>query len=147
MREFSGAGLRAQALAEASYKPPVAGEHRKTFLTLSEVHELTGISTKTLAVMCKSGELPALRKAIGSSTRTWLRPLEREIMPNYKGRKPGTRRITIFHKGRQKEWVIEGTKAQGDLFESQKRLELEQEPTEPPPLQDATLSEALKGLC
>ncbi len=62
MREFSGAGLRAQALAEASYKPPVARRASKDLLTLSEVHELTGISTKTLAVMCKSGELPALKK-------------------------------------------------------------------------------------
>lgn len=45
-------------------------------------------------------------------------------MPNYKGRRPGTRRIVIWKDGRAHEWVIEGTKADGDRFEAQKRLEL-----------------------
>lgn len=50
-------------------------------------------------------------------------------MPNYKGRKPGTRRITIFMNGRQREWVIRGTKADGDAFEARKRLELQEQET------------------
>lgn len=45
-------------------------------------------------------------------------------MPNYKGRRPGTRRIVIWTSGAPTEWIIEGTKADGDQFEAQKRLEL-----------------------
>lgn len=46
-------------------------------------------------------------------------------MPNYKGRRPGTRRITIFHKGKQHEWIVTGTKAEGDAFEARQRVKLE----------------------
>lgn len=46
-------------------------------------------------------------------------------MPNYKGRRPGTRRIVIWANGKPNEWVIEGTKADGDAFEARQRLELE----------------------
>jgi integrase len=46
-------------------------------------------------------------------------------MPNYPGKLPGRRRITIYWKGKQREWVIEGTKRQGDEFEARKRLELQ----------------------
>lgn len=45
-------------------------------------------------------------------------------MPNYKGRRPGTRRIIIWNNGKSLEWIIEGTKADGDAFEAKKRLEL-----------------------
>lgn len=46
-------------------------------------------------------------------------------MPNYKGRRPGTRRIVIWTKGKPNEWIISATKAEGDKFEARKRLELE----------------------
>lgn len=46
-------------------------------------------------------------------------------MPNYKGRRKGTRRIVIWNKGKPLEWVVEGTKADGDAFESKQRLELQ----------------------
>ncbi len=45
-------------------------------------------------------------------------------MPNYKGKRPGTRRIVIWWKGKPREWVLTGTKAQGDDLEARKRLEL-----------------------
>jgi integrase len=45
-------------------------------------------------------------------------------MPNYKGRRPGTRRVVIWSEGRQLEWIVEGTKADGDKFEARQRLEL-----------------------
>lgn len=52
-------------------------------------------------------------------------------MANYKGKRPGTRRIIIWWKGHRREWVIEGTKKEADLFEAKKKLELRvQEPTE-----------------
>lgn len=46
-------------------------------------------------------------------------------MPNYKGRRKGTRRIVIWQKGKPLEWIIEGSKADGDTFESQKRIDLQ----------------------
>jgi integrase len=46
-------------------------------------------------------------------------------MPNYKGRRPGTRRIVIWSQGKPLEWIIEATKTEGDKFEARKRLELE----------------------
>jgi integrase len=46
-------------------------------------------------------------------------------MANYKGRKPGTRRIVLWVEGRSREWVIQGTKADGEQFAAKKRLELE----------------------
>jgi len=46
-------------------------------------------------------------------------------MPNYKGRRPGTRRVKVWHQGRWHEWIVEGSKADGDRFEATKRLELE----------------------
>jgi integrase len=45
-------------------------------------------------------------------------------MPNYKGRRPNTRRIVIWSEGKPLEWVFEGSKADGDKFEARKRLEL-----------------------
>ena len=54
-------------------------------------------------------------------------------MPNYPGKRKGTRRIVIWirlegeAKSRPREWVIEGTKAEGDQFESRKRIELGQQ--------------------
>ncbi|MDB4993468.1 MAG: phage integrase family protein [Myxococcaceae bacterium] len=45
-------------------------------------------------------------------------------MPNSKGRREGTRRITVWAHGRQHEWVFEGTKAEGALFEASKRIAL-----------------------
>lgn len=45
-------------------------------------------------------------------------------MPNYKGRRPGTRRIVIWSQGKSLEWVFEGTKADGAKFEARKKLEL-----------------------
>ena len=45
-------------------------------------------------------------------------------MPNYKGKRPGTRRIVLWTKGARREWVVQGTKADGDRFEAQRRLEL-----------------------
>lgn len=45
-------------------------------------------------------------------------------MPNYPGRRKGTRRIVIWAKNRAHEWVVTGTKADGDAFEAKKRLEL-----------------------
>lgn len=47
-------------------------------------------------------------------------------MPNYKGRRKGTRRIVIWNKtGKPSEWIIEGTKEDGDKFEARKRIELQ----------------------
>jgi integrase len=45
-------------------------------------------------------------------------------MPNYKGRRPGTRRIVISVKGKPLEWIVEGSKTDGDQFEARKRIEL-----------------------
>ena len=64
-------------------------------------------------------------------------------MPNYKGRRPGTRRIVLSHKGKPKEWVITGTKADGDKFEAEKRLELRQSSSLDQP-QGVTFSELSK---
>jgi integrase len=45
-------------------------------------------------------------------------------MANYPGRRKGTRRIVIWSKNRSHEWVVRGSKADGDAFEARKRLEL-----------------------
>lgn len=45
-------------------------------------------------------------------------------MPNYKGRRPGTRRVVIWSKGKPLEWVVPGTKRDADAFEATKRIEL-----------------------
>jgi integrase len=45
-------------------------------------------------------------------------------MPNYKGKRAGTRRIVIWWKGKPKEWVVRGTKWEADAFEARKRVEL-----------------------
>lgn len=46
-------------------------------------------------------------------------------MPNYKGRRKGTRRIVIWSNGKPLEWIVEGTKADGDAFEAKERLKLQ----------------------
>lgn len=46
-------------------------------------------------------------------------------MPNYKGRRKGTRRIVIWAQGQRHEWIVEGMKADADAFEARKRVELE----------------------
>lgn len=46
-------------------------------------------------------------------------------MGNYKGRRPGTRRIILWRNNRRHEWVVSGTKADGAAFEARKRIELE----------------------
>lgn len=46
-------------------------------------------------------------------------------MANYPGRRRGTRRIVIWHRGKSHEWIVEGTKADGARFEASKRIELE----------------------
>jgi integrase len=45
-------------------------------------------------------------------------------MPNYKGKRPGTRRVVIWDRGKAREWIVPGTKRDADMFESEKRLEL-----------------------
>lgn len=45
-------------------------------------------------------------------------------MPNYPGRRRGTRRVIIWSKGKPLEWVFEGSKVEGDKFEARQRLEL-----------------------
>src|SRR5689334_15944152 len=51
-------------------------------------------------------------------------------MPNYPGKRKGTRRIVIWtrlegdEKSKPREWVITGSKADGDAFEARKRIEL-----------------------
>lgn len=45
-------------------------------------------------------------------------------MPNYKGKRPGTRRIVLWTKGKPQEWIVRGSKREGDEFEARKRLEL-----------------------
>lgn len=45
-------------------------------------------------------------------------------MGNYPGKRRGTRRIVIWTQGKPKEWVVRGTKADGEKFEAQKRIEL-----------------------
>ncbi len=45
-------------------------------------------------------------------------------MPIYPGRRAGTWRVTIY-KGRQYEFVVEGTKAEARSFEARKRLDLD----------------------
>lgn len=45
-------------------------------------------------------------------------------MPNYAGRTKGTRRISISINGARHERIVQGTKAEGDEFEAQWRIEL-----------------------
>jgi integrase len=45
-------------------------------------------------------------------------------MPNYKGKRPGTRRIVLWTRGKPQEWIVRGSKRDGDEFEAKKRLEL-----------------------
>ena len=51
-------------------------------------------------------------------------------MPNYKGKRPGTRRVVIWAKlqgesrSKPHEWVIRGSKKDGDAFEAAKQIEL-----------------------
>ncbi len=46
-------------------------------------------------------------------------------MPNYPGRTPGTRRVTVYHNGKQYEQTIKGDRTDGARFEARWRLELE----------------------
>jgi integrase len=48
-------------------------------------------------------------------------------MPNYPGRRKGTRRVTVYDRVEKKnhEWIVEGTKREADRFEAKKRLELD----------------------
>jgi integrase len=46
-------------------------------------------------------------------------------MPNYKGRRPGTRRVVVWKDGAPVERIFEGSKADGDRFEAALRIELE----------------------
>jgi integrase len=46
-------------------------------------------------------------------------------MPNYPGRKKGTRRIVVWNKGKPHERIVAGTKADGAKAEAKLRLELE----------------------
>lgn len=46
-------------------------------------------------------------------------------MPNYRGRRPGTRRVVISVRGKPQEWIVEGSKRDGDAFEARKRIELQ----------------------
>lgn len=46
-------------------------------------------------------------------------------MPNYKGRKPGTRRVVIWVQGRPIERIVQGTKKEAEAFEARLRVELE----------------------
>src|SRR5438128_1082382 len=54
-------------------------------------------------------------------------------MPNYPGKRKGTRRIVIWArladdpKSKPREWVIAGSKKEGDDFEARKRIELLQQ--------------------
>ena len=45
-------------------------------------------------------------------------------MANYRGRRPGTRRIVIWSEGRPLEWIFEGSKGDAAKFEAQQKLEL-----------------------
>jgi len=53
-------------------------------------------------------------------------------MPNYPGKRKGTRRIVIWAKlegdakSKPHEWIVEGTKADGAVFEARKKVELAQ---------------------
>jgi integrase len=45
-------------------------------------------------------------------------------MPIYKGRRPGTWRVTIYVAGKQREWLIEGNRADARRFEEDTRIDL-----------------------
>lgn len=49
-------------------------------------------------------------------------------MPNYRGRRAGTRRVVIWKDNKAHEWIVDGTKADGDRFEAAKRIEIEAHP-------------------
>lgn len=46
-------------------------------------------------------------------------------MPTYRGRKPGTRRVVIWVRGKCHERIVVGTKAEAEAFEARLRLELD----------------------
>jgi integrase len=46
-------------------------------------------------------------------------------MPNYPGKRAGTRRIVVWVRGKPHEKTIRGTKREGDTFEARYRIELE----------------------
>src|SRR5690349_11911148 len=46
-------------------------------------------------------------------------------MPNYPGKRKGTRRIVVWTKGKPRERVIRGTKQEGDAVEARWRIELD----------------------
>lgn len=46
-------------------------------------------------------------------------------MPNYPGRRKGTRRVVIWHEGASQEWIVEGTKREAEKFEARERLKLQ----------------------
>lgn len=46
-------------------------------------------------------------------------------MPNYKGRRKGTRRVVLSVRGIPREWIVEGTKKDADEFEAKKRIEIQ----------------------
>lgn len=46
-------------------------------------------------------------------------------MPNYPGKRKGTRRIVVWTKGKALERVIRGTKTEGDAFEARWRVQLD----------------------
>lgn len=45
-------------------------------------------------------------------------------MPIYPGRRGGTWRVTVYSRGKQNEWIVEGTKRDARRFEEDRRLEL-----------------------
>ncbi len=46
-------------------------------------------------------------------------------MAVHKGRTPGTQRVRIWMRGKQHEWIVEGSKTEARAFEARKRVELE----------------------
>jgi integrase len=45
-------------------------------------------------------------------------------MPTYPGRRRGTQRVTVYHEGRQHEWIVEGSRHDAEAFEVERRREL-----------------------
>lgn len=54
-------------------------------------------------------------------------------MAIYPGRRPGTRRVVIWHGGRSHEWIVEGGAKEAKAFEAAKRLELRASQVAPSP--------------
>lgn len=46
-------------------------------------------------------------------------------MAVHKGRTPGTQRVRLWMRGKQHEWIVQGTKGEAKAFEARKRVELE----------------------